>query len=405
MVSGARARAPSRPPPFPRLERPSRCAHSQTPARPLPSHSLPHSLHHPPHLLCPSAPPPRSNPDPFSPSPIRSLRPSVPGRARCRYVDTHLWEETMKEADKEVEETEGIALCPPVGSTCWGTLKFYLLLPILFALKLTLPDVRLAGKDWWYPVTFVGAIFWVGAASYVMVWFATTIGDVFGIPPAVMGLTVLAAGTSVPDLLTSVIVARQGEGDMAVSSSIGSNIFDVLVGLPLPWIAYNLVYGEPVHVGATSLFGSILILFLMLSLVVGTVACYGWRMTRGLGATMFFFYFLFVAQVRAIHPSDEEGAVRRCRPARRRWRACHGPNATPSRLGCPRHPSASGTHGRASVACCGVRIRAHRTSDATMASSRSRGCDGEAHVRRMQVRRMHAPMDVTSGMAQSIAAA
>jgi|EP01046_Picozoa_sp_COSAG06_P032372 Ca2+/Na+ antiporter len=50
-----------------------------------------------------------------------------------------------------------------------------------------------------------------------------------------MGLTFLAAGTSVPDLLTSVIVARQGHGDMAVSSSIGSNIFDVLVGLPFPW--------------------------------------------------------------------------------------------------------------------------------------------------------------------------
>lgn len=45
-----------------------------------------------------------------------------------------------------------------------------------------------------------------------------------------MGLTFLAAGTSVPDLITSVIVAKQGHGDMAVSSSIGSNIFDVCVG-------------------------------------------------------------------------------------------------------------------------------------------------------------------------------
>ena len=43
------------------------------------------------------------------------------------------------------------------------------------------------------------------------------------------------------DLLSSLIVARQGEGDMAVSSSIGSNIFDILVGLPLPWILY-MVY-------------------------------------------------------------------------------------------------------------------------------------------------------------------
>ena len=46
----------------------------------------------------------------------------------------------------------------------------------------------------------------------------------------VMGLTFLAAGTSIPDLITSVLVAKQGLGDMAVSSSIGSNIFDITVG-------------------------------------------------------------------------------------------------------------------------------------------------------------------------------
>ena len=46
----------------------------------------------------------------------------------------------------------------------------------------------------------------------------------------VTGLAFLAAGTSIPDLITSVIVARKGHGDMALSSSIGSNMFDVTVG-------------------------------------------------------------------------------------------------------------------------------------------------------------------------------
>lgn len=50
-----------------------------------------------------------------------------------------------------------------------------------------------------------------------------------------MGLTFLAAGTSIPDLITSVIVARKGFGDMAVSSSVGSNIFDVTVG----WVLHR----------------------------------------------------------------------------------------------------------------------------------------------------------------------
>ena len=71
---------------------------------------------------------------------------------------------------------------------------------------------------------------WIAAFSYLMVWWATVTGDTVGIPPEVMGLTFLAAGTSIPDLITSVIVARKGFGDMAVSSSVGSNIFDVTVG-------------------------------------------------------------------------------------------------------------------------------------------------------------------------------
>ena len=79
-------------------------------------------------------------------------------------------------------------------------------------------------------VTFIGSILWIAVFSYLMVWWATVTGDTVGIPPEVMGLTFLAAGTSIPDLITSVIVARKGFGDMAVSSSVGSNIFDVTVG-------------------------------------------------------------------------------------------------------------------------------------------------------------------------------
>lgn len=63
-----------------------------------------------------------------------------------------------------------------------------------------------------------------------------------------MGLTFLAAGTSVPDLITSVLVAKEGKGDMAVSSSIGSNLFDVTVGLPLPWLIYTIIFQKPMEV-------------------------------------------------------------------------------------------------------------------------------------------------------------
>merc|ERR1712072_1425811 len=108
-----------------------------------------------------------------------------------------------------------------------------------------------------------------------MVECANKIGDICGIPPVVMGLTFVAVGTSVPDLLSSVIVALQGEGDMAVSSSIGSNIFDVTVGLPVPWIFYTAVRNEAFPVGADGVGTSIVILILMLVAVIVCIASYG----------------------------------------------------------------------------------------------------------------------------------
>lgn len=105
-------------------------------------------------------------------------------------------------------------------------------------------------NSWCYWV-FTGSILWIAVYSYLMVTWATIIGAAVGIPDIIMGLTFLAAGTSVPDLLSSVIVARQGLGDMAVSSSIGSNIFDVTVGLPVPWLLFIMIYNKPVYVDST----------------------------------------------------------------------------------------------------------------------------------------------------------
>ena len=98
-------------------------------------------------------------------------------------------------------------------------------------LWLTLPDVRREGKEKFVAGTFFGSIMWIGAYSYIMVWMAEVIGRLLSIPVEIMGLTVLAAGTSVPDLITSVIVAKKGFGDMAVSSSIGEFTFFIITSI------------------------------------------------------------------------------------------------------------------------------------------------------------------------------
>ncbi|XP_076590217.1 sodium/potassium/calcium exchanger 1-like isoform X2 [Chaetodon auriga] len=201
--------------------------------------------------------------------------------------------EEKGEEEEEEEENEPLSLEWPETRRKQAT--YLLLLPIVFPLWLTLPDVRNPASRTYFVVTFLGSILWIGVFSYLMVWWAHQVGETVGISEEIMGLTILAAGTSIPDLITSVIVARKGLGDMAVSSSVGSNIFDITVGLPVPWLIYTLLHnGDPVTVSSNGLFCAIVLLFLMLLFVIISIAVCRWKMSRMLGLTMFILYFVFL---------------------------------------------------------------------------------------------------------------
>jgi Ca2+/Na+ antiporter len=144
------------------------------------------------------------------------------------------------------EDIQGVweNLSPPKDGSFRDWIWYIIVLPLVALMTFTIPDVRRPGMGKWCYLSFIITICWIGVFSFFMVNWTETLGNTFGIPAVVMGLTFLAAGTSVPDLLSSVIVARRGSGDMAVSSSIGSNIFDILVGLPLPWIGFALFHPD-----------------------------------------------------------------------------------------------------------------------------------------------------------------
>lgn len=216
------------------------------------------------------------------------------------YFSSTWYHQHKKSSEEEEVKTIRENLSPPKDASFFDMFKYVVLLPIVATLTLTVPDVRRPGmaKGLWCYFAFVFAIAWIGIYSYLMVGWAEIIGNTIGIDPFIMGLTFLAAGTSVPDLLSSVIVARMGQGDMAVSSSIGSNIFDILVGLPLPWLVYTLWPTKPdmVIIGADGVWVSILILLFMLVLIIASIHLSGWKLTKKLGFTMFFFYLCFLLQ-------------------------------------------------------------------------------------------------------------
>ncbi|XP_065268333.1 sodium/potassium/calcium exchanger 1 [Emys orbicularis] len=218
------------------------------------------------------------------------LSPDIEGSSSEEEEDC---DEESEDEDEEEENDEPLSLEWP--ETRRKQALYLFLLPVVFPLWLTVPDVRNPRSRNFFAITFLGAIIWIAAFSYLMVWWAHQVGETIGISEEIMGLTILAAGTSIPDLITSVIVARKGLGDMAVSSSVGSNIFDITVGLPVPWFLYSIFNGlGSVAVSSNGLFCAIVLLFLMLLFVIISIALSKWKMNKLLGLTMFALYFVFL---------------------------------------------------------------------------------------------------------------
>lgn len=75
--------------------------------------------------------------------------------------------------------------------------------------------------------TIVGLLLLI-TSSRVLVWGAVDIAQGLGVSDLIIGLTVIALGTSLPELASSVIAARKGEHDMALGNILGSNLFNTL---------------------------------------------------------------------------------------------------------------------------------------------------------------------------------
>ncbi|CAF3642731.1 unnamed protein product [Rotaria sp. Silwood1] len=175
-----------------------------------------------------------------------------------------------------------------------GFIKWAFILPIKILFYYTIPDCRNPRYLKWYPLTFIMTIVWLCVLTYIMVWMVTIIGFTFGIPDSVMGITFLAAGSSVPDALSSVLVVRQGLVDMGVSNTFGSNVFDLLVGLALPWFFKTLISGEPVHINSNGLlYDSILLLGIV---IITVMSFHGrkWYLDPFLGIFFLAVYGIFV---------------------------------------------------------------------------------------------------------------
>ncbi|XP_034545114.1 sodium/potassium/calcium exchanger 3 isoform X2 [Notolabrus celidotus] len=206
-------------------------------------------------------------------------------------------EEEEEEEEQEEGDEENSPFKPFVLPVGWCMrVKWLLSWPLSFLLHCSIPNCNLPRWERWYLLTFLASTLWIALFSYLMVWMVTIISYTLGIPEVLMGITFLAAGTSVPDCMASLIVARQGMGDMAVSNSIGSNIFDVLLGLGFPWALRTLIvsYGSEVTINSKGLVYSVILLLASVTLTVLCVHLNCWRLDRRLGLCLLLLYAIFL---------------------------------------------------------------------------------------------------------------
>ena len=143
--------------------------------------------------------------------------------------------------------------------------------------------------DIWSVVRLIGGgiLVWLGADFTIKA--ITAISTEAGVAPDIIAISAVAIGTSLPEIVVSIMAARRGQTEMAVGNVLGSNIFNTYFVMAVPALFGELVIPEafkltflPIMVGVTAIFAFI---------------CHSGRITRWEGATLLILYALFMAEV------------------------------------------------------------------------------------------------------------
>lgn len=120
---------------------------------------------------------------------------------------------------------------------------------------------------------------------------AIEIAEFFSLSEAFIGLTVVAIGTSLPELVTSVVAARKGDADMAVGNVIGSNIFNFLWILGLSATINPIYYNDKLNFD--------LLLLIVVTVILLPLIYAGKKniLTRREGAILLFMYVFYVLYI------------------------------------------------------------------------------------------------------------
>jgi cation:H+ antiporter len=142
---------------------------------------------------------------------------------------------------------------------------------------------------------FIVGLCGIIGSSHFIVTSATSIAHAIGIPEAVIALTLVALGTSIPEIATCIIAARKGKGALAVGNILGADILNIC------WVAGLSAVANPLTLSGKQ----IAFMFPSMFIIVGAMLIMlriGYRLTKVKGAVLLFLYLIYLTSFFFVFP-------------------------------------------------------------------------------------------------------
>jgi cation:H+ antiporter len=154
----------------------------------------------------------------------------------------------------------------------------------------SIPDITDARSSIAIGMTIIG-IAGILIGSNILVDSAVTLAEAFGISPAVIGLSMIAIGTSLPELATSAMASKKGKSDLSIGNVLGSNVFNILLVLGIS----VLIVANGIEVNSAMIWDIILMTFVCLCLV--PTLWTNLKLTRTEGVLMLIAYVVYISSL------------------------------------------------------------------------------------------------------------
>ena len=172
-----------------------------------------------------------------------------------------------------------------------------ILFPVSLLFKLTIPKR-------WIILTFSMSMIWLALLSWLTVQSISSFSDDFNIPKIIAGMTIVVAGSLIPDLMTSIIIVKRTcLASVGICAAIASNIYVILIGLGIPWFIQSIINWVNTHqiheahvtISTTLLSISSYMMLIVICLFIIILKLFSWQINYKLSWIFLSLYVIFLA--------------------------------------------------------------------------------------------------------------